>query len=63
MNVKMSLSFYRVDETYCNLLRESDPCVPYTIDTKNTRPFILHIRKERVCIINNDRIISARRTL
>lgn len=36
----MSFSFFRVDSTYCDFLREHDPCVPYTMDRKATRPFI-----------------------
>jgi protein AbiQ len=36
----MSFAFYRADTDYCNFLRESDPCVPYTIDKKTTRPFV-----------------------
>ena len=36
----MSFSFFRVDSTYCDFLREHDPCVPYTMDRKETRPFI-----------------------
>ena len=36
----MRFSFYRIDADYCDFLRESDPCVPYTMETKSTRPFI-----------------------
>ena len=36
----MSFSFYRADAQYCDFLRKSDPCVPYTMDKKETRPFI-----------------------
>lgn len=36
----MSFSFYRADADYCDFLRKSDPCVPYTMDKKNTRPFV-----------------------
>lgn len=36
----MNFSFYRADSEYCNFLRKSDPCVPYTMDKKETRPFI-----------------------
>ena len=38
---KMSrLSFYLVDEAYCNYLRSNDPCVPHNMAHKSTRPFI-----------------------
>ncbi|MBQ9785000.1 MAG: type III toxin-antitoxin system ToxN/AbiQ family toxin [Clostridia bacterium] len=33
-------SFYTVDSAYCDYLRTFDPCVPYTIAHKSTRPFI-----------------------
>lgn len=36
----MTFSFYRADAEYCDFLRESDHCVPYTMDTKSTRPFV-----------------------
>lgn len=36
----MSFSFYRADADYCDFLRKNDPCVPYTMDKKNTRPFV-----------------------
>jgi protein AbiQ len=36
----MSFSFYRADAQYCDFLRKSDPCVPYTMDRKETRPFV-----------------------
>ncbi len=36
----MSLLLYKVDTNYCNYLRTSDPCVPYNMDMKKTRPFI-----------------------
>jgi protein AbiQ len=42
----MQLSFYKVDENYCDYLRKTDPCVPYVKDGKERRPFIgvvLHI--------------------
>lgn len=34
------LSFYIVDSTYCDYLRLTDPCVPYTMDKKAKRPFV-----------------------
>jgi len=34
------LSFCLVDSIYCDYLRESDPCVPYTMDKKSNRPFV-----------------------
>lgn len=34
------LSFYIVDSTYCDYLRKTDPCVPYTMDKKANRPFV-----------------------
>ena len=34
------LSFYIVDSAYCDYLRISDPCVPYTMDKKARRPFV-----------------------
>lgn len=40
------LSFVLVDSNYCDYLRKSDPCVPYTMDRKANRPFVgvlLHI--------------------
>lgn len=36
----MNFSFYMVDSEYCDYLRKSDPCVTYTMDQKETRPFI-----------------------
>lgn len=36
----MSFSFYKVDSVYCDYLREEDPCVPYTMDKKASRPFV-----------------------
>ena len=36
----MNFSFYMVDASYCDHLRKSDPCVPYTMDQKSIRPFI-----------------------
>lgn len=36
----MSFSFYMVDAEYCDYLRKSDPCVPYTMDRKAIRPFV-----------------------
>ncbi len=36
----MHFSFYLIDADYCNYLRETDPCVPYNMDHKATRPFI-----------------------
>ena len=36
----MSFSFYCVEPSYCDYLREYDPKVPYTMDKKSTRPFI-----------------------
>ncbi len=32
--VSMSFSFYMVDADYCDYLRKSDPCVPYTMENK-----------------------------
>ncbi len=40
------LTFVLVDSSYCDYLRESDFCVPYTMDNKSNRPFVgilLHI--------------------
>lgn len=34
------LSFYIVDSAYCDFLRKTDPCVPYTMDKKARRPFV-----------------------
>lgn len=34
------LSFYIVDSIYCDYLRKTDPCVPYTMDKKAKRPFV-----------------------
>lgn len=34
------LSFVLVDSKYCDYLRKSDPCVPYTMDRKSNRPFV-----------------------
>ena len=36
----MKFSFYMVDAEYCDFLRKSDPCVPYTMEHKATRPFV-----------------------
>lgn len=36
----MNFSFYKVDAAYCNFLRETDPCVPYTMEQKSARPFV-----------------------
>lgn len=34
------LSFVLVDSEYCDYLRKSDSCVPYTMDRKSNRPFV-----------------------
>lgn len=34
------LKFVLVDSSYCDFLRKSDPCVPYTMDKKLNRPFV-----------------------
>ena len=34
------LSFCLIDSKYCDFLRKFDPCVPYTMDRKSSRPFI-----------------------
>ena len=36
----MNFSFYMVDTAYCDYLRQSDPCVPYTMESKSVRPFV-----------------------
>lgn len=36
----MNFSFYKVDSEYCDFLRETDRCVPYTMEQKTTRPFV-----------------------
>lgn len=36
----MNFSFYRISAEYCDFLRKSDPCVPYTMDRKSSRPFV-----------------------
>lgn len=36
----MNFSFYTVDTAYCDFLRKTDPCVPYTMDKKSIRPFV-----------------------
>ena len=36
----MNLSFYTVNQDYCEYLRQYDNRVPYTMDSKSTRPFI-----------------------
>ena len=36
----MRLSFYIADKEYCDFLRQKDPCVPYTMDRKENRPFV-----------------------
>ncbi len=34
------LYFVLVDSAYCDYLRKTDPCVPYTQDAKSSRPFV-----------------------
>ena len=34
------LSFYIIETEYCDFLRKTDPCVPYTMDQKARRPFV-----------------------
>ena len=36
----MGFSFFTVDTKYCDFLRKTDPCVPYTMDKKSIRPFV-----------------------
>lgn len=36
----MNFSFYTVETAYCDYLRRTDPCVPYTMDKKSIRPFV-----------------------
>lgn len=36
----MQFSFYKADATYCDFLRKTDPCVPYTMNEKENRPFV-----------------------
>lgn len=36
----MKFSFYTVASEYCDFLRKSDPCVPYTMNVKSIRPFV-----------------------
>ncbi len=36
----MKFSFYCADDEYCDFLRKSDPCVPYTMDKKGNWPFV-----------------------
>ncbi|MCL2018173.1 MAG: type III toxin-antitoxin system ToxN/AbiQ family toxin [Oscillospiraceae bacterium] len=36
----MRLSFYIANSDYCDFLREKDPCVPYTMESKSNRPFV-----------------------
>lgn len=36
----MNFSFYMVDPDYCDHLRKTDPCIPFTMDTKMTRPVV-----------------------
>lgn len=36
----MNFSFYTVDTAYCDFLRKTDSCVPYTMDKKSIRPFV-----------------------
>lgn len=36
----MNLSFYTVSPAYCDFLRKTDPCVPFTMDSKSIRPFV-----------------------
>lgn len=39
--IKMGrLTFVLVDSSYCDYLRKSDKCVPYTMDKKSSRPFV-----------------------
>ena len=33
----MKFSFYCADDEYCDFLRKSDPCVPYTMDKKRNQ--------------------------
>ncbi|GHS90197.1 hypothetical protein AGMMS49957_15510 [Synergistales bacterium] len=40
MEAFMNLSFYRADAEYCDFLRMADPRVPYTMENKETRPFV-----------------------
>lgn len=40
MRFNMNLSFYTVNSDYCDYLREFDKRVPYTMESKATRPFI-----------------------
>lgn len=34
------LTFVLVDSSYCDYLRNTDPCVPYTMNSKGSRPFV-----------------------
>lgn len=36
----MNFSFYQASADFCDFLRKSDSCVPYTMDRKSTRPFV-----------------------
>lgn len=36
----MKFFFYRADSKYCDFLRKTDKCVPYTMDKKASRPFV-----------------------
>ncbi len=36
----MNLSFYTIESAYCDFLRKTDPCVPYTMNEKAARPFV-----------------------
>ena len=36
----MNFTFYMVKAGYCDFLRKSDPCVPYTMEQKSLRPFV-----------------------
>ena len=37
---KNRIGFYTIDTDYCDYLRKFDSKVPYTMDSKQTRPFI-----------------------
>lgn len=36
----MRFSFYTVDPSYCDFLRQFDSKVPHTMDKKSSRPFV-----------------------
>ena len=36
----MRFSFYTIDTSYCNFLRQFDAKVPHTLDKKSSRPFV-----------------------